>query len=133
MRQMFASPRLENVERVAHLLDEAGIENKITDGRTYKGHSRRSFSYADKKAKAATNTPAVWVIKPDDYKRAREIMREAGLLDEAQSSSYLPETLRFEDKAGNDPQRRLMRIKIALLFILGGMAGWMALRMLIRH
>ena len=32
MRQVFSSPRLENVEQVARLLEDAGIETRITDG-----------------------------------------------------------------------------------------------------
>ena len=45
MRQVFSSPRLENVERVSQLLEEAGIETRITHGRSYKG-SREASSQA---------------------------------------------------------------------------------------
>ena len=46
MRQVFTSTRLENVEGVAKLLGEHGIETKITQGRSWKGNSRREFSYS---------------------------------------------------------------------------------------
>lgn len=130
MRQMFTSPRLENVERVAQLLSEAGIENRIQGGRTYKGHSRRQFSYTDKKA--SEQQASVWVIKSDDYKRAREMLIEMGLMDAANApSSFVPEALQLKERPADDPDRRLMRIKIALLFALGGMAAWMTVRMFI--
>ena len=35
MRQVFSSPRLENVERVAELLREQGIEVRVTDINLY--------------------------------------------------------------------------------------------------
>ena len=47
MRQVFSSPRLENVERVAALLREAGIETRVTQARSYKGGLRGDFSYRD--------------------------------------------------------------------------------------
>jgi len=132
MRQIFTSPRLENVERVAQLLDQHDILNKITAGRTYKGHSRRQFSYTDKKADAAEQ-PAVWVIRPDDYKQARELMHDAGLLDQTTVPSYLPADLQFADSAPADPQKPLLRLKVTLLFgmiAVGGSAcrssrGWL--------
>ena len=130
MRQMFTSPRLENVERVAQLLTEAGIENRIQGGRTYKCHSRRQFSYTDKKA--SEQQASVWVIKSDDYKRAREMLIEMGLMDAANApTSFVPEALQLKERPTDDPDRRLMRIKIALLFALGGMAAWMTVRMFI--
>ena len=48
MRQVFTSTRLENVEGVAKMLGEHGIETKITQGRSWKGNSRREFSYSAK-------------------------------------------------------------------------------------
>lgn len=130
MRQMYSSPRLSNVEGVAKLLDEHGIANKITQGRTYKGVSRREFSFRDTD-KSKDEQPAVWVLSPDDYKRARELLHEAGLVDAvAQRESFLPESLQFRDDTGKpDPARRIFRIKLALLAIIGAMAGLMALRM----
>ena len=46
MRQVFTSPRLENVESVAGLLREQGIEVRITNDRSYRGNRRSSFSCA---------------------------------------------------------------------------------------
>jgi len=128
MRQMFTSPRLANVEGVARLFDDHAIENKITQGRSYKGVSRREFSFRESE-KSKDEQPAVWVLKPEDYKRARELLIEAGLADAAPRDSYLPENLQFREEAKPDPAARIFRIKIVLLVVIGAMAGLMAVRM----
>jgi hypothetical protein len=56
MRQVFTSLRLENVESVAQILRDAGIEVRITNGRSYKGKMRSRASYSDDSAPK----PAVW-------------------------------------------------------------------------
>jgi hypothetical protein len=129
MRQMYTSPRLSNVEGVAKLLDEHGIENKITQGRTYKGVSRREFSFRETE-KSKDEQPAVWVLKPEDYKRARELLQEGGLIEANTRDSYLPDNLQFKDEAGKpDAAKRIFRIKLVLLGVIGAMAALMAVRM----
>ncbi|MDR7194454.1 hypothetical protein [Luteimonas terrae] len=89
MRQVFSSPRLENVERVAALLRDAGIEVQILNGRSYKGNRRANFSYRED---AGGPKPAVWVTRSDEQPRARELLREAGLLQGQPSArGYLPQ------------------------------------------
>jgi len=129
MRQVFTSPRLENVEGVARLLTEAGIQIKVSDDRGYKQVSRREFSYVQK-GRDGGNQPAVWVIKSDDYKRARELLHDAGLIESAQAASYVPEAMQFKQAPKSDPQQRLMRIKLTLLFVVGAMVAWIVLRMI---
>jgi hypothetical protein len=130
MRQIFSSPRLENVEGVAKLLTEAGIENKVSESRGYRAVSRREFSYVPAKQEAQGAQPSVWVVKADDYKRARELLMDAGLLDETRTtSSYLPESLQFKDTPKLPQRQRISRMRIALLFAVGAMAFWTILRM----
>jgi hypothetical protein len=116
MRQVFTSVRLENVENVERLLNDAGITTKITGGRSWKGVSRREFSYSNKHHDPSQQ-PALWVIRPDDFKRAREILHDAGLLEATRDSSYLPENLQFKDPATTNPAARISRVRMALLFI----------------
>ncbi|MDO4709841.1 MAG: DUF2007 domain-containing protein [Pseudomonadota bacterium] len=78
MRQIFTSQRLETVEGVAKLLQENGIATRIRNGRSYKGGYSRGFSYRDA---PGSNSPSVWVVHPDDYSKARQLLREAGLLE----------------------------------------------------
>lgn len=116
MRQVFTSPRLENVERVAALLNEQGIETRVTNGRSYRGTRRGSFSYRE--SPEGDVRPAVWVVTSDDQPKAREILREMGLLDSGRSpTSYLPtpHDVRGEDEIAAR-KRRSFRIKSALLF-----------------
>ncbi|MBP6748603.1 MAG: hypothetical protein KA144_03105 [Xanthomonadaceae bacterium] len=118
MRRVFTSPRLENVEGVAALLREHEIEVKITNGRTFRGAIRGNFSYRE--PADAGEQPAVWVVYSDDQPKARELLREAGLLDSGRSpTSYLPtptvHQLRGEDGAAEDAaKRRAFRIRVAL-------------------
>ncbi len=116
MRQVFASPRLENVERVAALLQEHGVVTRITNGRTFKGSLRGSFSYRDS---ANTNPPpAVWVVRSEDQPKARELLRDAGLLDSGRSpTSYLSTDLLHgaRDAADSPAKRRMFRIKAGLI------------------
>lgn len=116
MRQVFTSVRLENVENVERMLNDAGITTKITGGRSWKGVSRREFSYSNKNHDPSQQ-PALWVIRPDDFKRAREILHEAGLLEATRDSSYLPENLQFKDPTAGNPAARISRVRLALLFI----------------
>jgi len=114
VRQVFSSARLENVERVAELLREAGIEVRITDGRSYKGARRTTMSYRDT---GEATRPAVWIVKSEDATRAREILRDAGLLDSTRpGAAKLTFRSQFGDDATRTPaQKRATRIKAALL------------------
>ena len=131
MRQVFSSSRLENVEGVAQMLREAGIDIRVTDARGYKQVSRREFSYVPSQ-QARQAQPAVWVINADDYKRARDLLVSGGLLDEAKTSvSYLPESLQVKEQAPEPAaaSARIGRVRVALLFIVGALVFWTVLRM----
>lgn len=132
MRQVFTSHRLENVEGVEKLLNEAGIETKLTQGRSWKPSSRRSFSYSAAARQQDTGEqPAVWVLKPEDFKRAREILHEAGLLAGTREASYLPENLQFKDTKPVDPRARVNKIRMILLAATAAGGGLLVLRMLL--
>ena len=134
MRQIFSSPRLENVEGVAKMLEDAGIETKVSESRGYRAVSRREFSYVPSKQDAQASPPSVWVVKADDYKRARELLMDAGLLDETRTtSSYLPEPMQFKTAPKLPQRQRISRMRIALLFAVGAMAFWTVLRMFFLH
>ena len=119
MRQVFSSPRLENVERVAQLLQDAGIETRVTHGRSYRGGLRGNFSYRE--GAEAKPVPAVWVVRSEDQPKARALLREQGLLDSTRADTgYRLPTFRTEDAAAAaDPgRRRLFRIKLGLLVVI---------------
>lgn len=120
MRQVFTSPRIENVEGVAKLLVDAGIEVRVTHGRSYKGAIRGNFSYRD--SERTGPQPAVWIVKSEDQPRARELLRDRGLLDSTRtpSESYLLPTMHSRDgDAPGDPRRkRAFRLKAGLLVVI---------------
>jgi hypothetical protein len=131
MRQVFTSPRLENVERVAELLKEHGVDARITNGRSYRGNRRGNFSYRDT-AKEGPQ-PAVWVVRSEDQPKARELLRAIGLLDSGRSPTrYLPTPAEDHlgiDGAADAAKRRAFRIRAGLLvgiaFALGmGLLAW---------
>lgn len=114
MRQIFTSARLENVEGVSKLLEEAGIETRVTEGRSYKGARRRAFSYREGNDKATQ--AAVWIVKADDVTRARILLRDAGLLDSTRPDSYLPST---QHEAGPKKRRGSRRTRVLAVIALG--------------
>jgi hypothetical protein len=119
VRQVFASPRMENVERVAALLKDAGIETRTTHARSYKGGLRGDFSYLDHVR--TDPIPAVWVVKSEDQPAAREILRAAGLLDSTRKETgyTLPVFRTEEPLAADDPARkRAFRLKAGLLLVI---------------
>ncbi len=121
MRQVFSSQRLENVEQVAQMMRDADIEVRITNGRSYKGGRRGTFSYSE----PGGPKPAVWVVRSEDQVRAREILREAGLLESTRESFRGP-SFRFEPETQgkSSQQSRMMRVKLVLMagiVIIGGL------------
>lgn len=118
MRKVFSSHRLENTEGVAELLGKAGIEVRILNGRSYKGNRRRTFSYAD----PSPSTSDVWVVRSEDQRKAREILREAGLIDTTRpTGGYSTPTFRSEvelAQARSPARKRLFRVKLGVLALI---------------
>ena len=113
MRKVFSSPRLETVEGVVQLLEQAGIQVRVTDGRSFKGSRRRQFSYSDNQSLQ----PAVWVVNSADQVQARAILRDAGLLDTTRpGDSYATNPFRFDPLTqAVKPPKRVLLFKMALL------------------
>ena len=113
MRQVFTSLRIETVEGVAKLLQDAGIEVHIANGRSY--HSKRGsqFSYAE--PMQLKQQPSLWVKRAEDQPRAREILREAGLL--ASTRQGQPAAMLFTTETPSATKGRSLawKIRIALL------------------
>lgn len=118
MRQVFSSPRLENVERVAALLRDADIEVRIVNGRSYKGNRRSAFSFRDN---AGGPRPSVWVIRSDDQTRARALLREIGLLQNQPSTrSYLGQSDVVFAPAAETPPKGMTRASKVRYTLIGG-------------
>ena len=77
MRQIYTSPRVENVERVVALLAEAGIQTSVTNRSNYAGHDYKGPSYTARPD--PSSWPQVWVVNAEDQPRARAMLREIGI------------------------------------------------------
>lgn len=136
MRQIFSSMRLENVERVAELLRDEGIEVRISNGRSYKSGRNRTFSYRD-----AANTrtqPTLWVVRSDDQVRARQLMRDLGLPTGPSTRPVADSYLASANSPGLAPEKpvrtptyqRIMRYRRLLLVAIAILAALVMVRSL---
>lgn len=130
MRQVFTSQRLETVEGVARLLEDAGIAVYISQPRSY--HSRRSgqFSYSD--PTPARQQPAVWVRVAEDQPRARELLRQSGLMETTRSQPGQPQLGQAfpTAPAQTGGGRWAWRLRIGLMLVIAAVAVlvWMGRR-----
>ena len=133
MRKVFSAARLENVEEIERLFNEAGIVTKIIGGRSFKGHSRRGFTYNDRDLLNAGPPPELWVLHADDYRKAREILLQQGLLETQQeTSSYVPESYRPAPRAATKPAGKLHKARMVLLVAVIGLIVIQGLRLLVQ-
>ena len=126
MRKIFSSQRVENAEGVANLLREAGIEVRLTNGRSYQSRRRGQFSYLDRKDDS--QLPTVWVVRADDQPRAREILRDARLLDTTRRDHPVADYAFRDAPARSGGRGWAWRIRIALLLVIAGVALVIMLR-----
>jgi len=128
MRKIFSSQRVETAEGVAKLLRDAGIDVRMSNGRSYQGRRGGQFSYLDQ-SNSQTH-PTVWVVHANDQPRARELLREARLLDTTRRDLPNVEYTFAEPSAGADTGRPnwAWRIRIGLLLVIGAVALFIVLR-----
>jgi hypothetical protein len=80
MRQIYTTPRPENIDRVVALLDEHGIETTVNNRSNWNRPSYERFSYAQPEQNNGRESwPQVWVNKAEDYTRARALLKEIGI------------------------------------------------------
>jgi broad specificity phosphatase PhoE len=78
MRQLYTSPRQENIDRVTALLKEKGIECTIVNRSTWNKPTYQRFSYSQRQEER-DSWAQVWVNKADDYTEARTVLKELGI------------------------------------------------------
>lgn len=115
MRQIYTSPRVENVDRVVAMLNEAGIATSVTNRRAYAGHDYRRPSYA--KPPDRDSWPQVWVVNANDQSRARALLREAGV---EPPTRFADELAQSRGEATPEAKRNALvwRVRVILLAII---------------
>lgn len=78
MRQIYTSPRPENIDAVVTLMAEHGIEATVANRSNYNRASWKRFSYTQQRNDRA-RWAQVWVTRADDYTQARALLREIGI------------------------------------------------------
>lgn len=126
MRKIFSSQRVETAEGVAHMLREAGIEVRLSNGRSYQSKRSGQFSYLDKGN--AQNHPTVWIVHANDQARARELLREARLLDTTRRDMPYAEYAFSEQPEAAGGRSWATRIRLILLLVIGAVALFITLR-----
>lgn len=118
MRQIYTSPRIENVNRIVMLLNDAGIQTTISNRQDWKGGAWKRFSYSERGDGASW--PQVWVTHSSDQPRAREILREAGL----EPSTRFADELAAARSVGDPGRHRAssMRLRMVLLALIAGVS-----------
>lgn len=124
MRQIYTSPRVQNVDRVVELLGEAGIQTSVTNRRAWAGHDYRGPSYAGKQD--PSSWPQVWVVRAEDQPRARALLREAGVEPATRYAEELAHW-RSSRESGRRPSvatyLRIALLTVIVLLIIGHWFG----------
>ena len=116
MREVYRSLRVEQVEGAARMLNEAGIETSIQNGRSYKGGRRRAFS--SRETPDSPKAAVLYVTHNGDLPEARKLLREAGLMEPGQRESYLPPELQFARREADKPRIDPRRVRSVLLMMI---------------
>ncbi|WP_426700328.1 hypothetical protein ACPPVV_13090 [Rhodanobacter sp. Col0626] len=78
MRQIYTSPRQENIDTVVALMAEHGIETTVVNRSNYNRPTWQRFSYTEQRDDRSS-WPQVWASNADDYTQARALLREIGI------------------------------------------------------
>jgi hypothetical protein len=78
MRQIYTSPRQQNIDSVVALMAENGIVTTVTNRSNYNRASWQRFSYSQRHD-SRDSWPQVWITSPDDFTKARSVLREIGI------------------------------------------------------
>jgi hypothetical protein len=133
MREIYSSPRHENIDRVVALLAEHGIETKVNNRSSYQRPSYKRFSYT--KPGDIGSWPQVEVRFAKDLTQARALLREAGLepmtrfadVLAASRADYSAERLRQKRRSTVNRVRMILFAAIAGAILLVGLRSCGAL------
>ena len=127
MRQIYTSPRPENIDRVVALMAEHGIEATVENRSNWRRPGHRRFSYRELDYDRS-GWEQVWITRADDYTRARALLRELGIEPVIRHGQELAEARNPTPQA----QRRhtVARVRRIVLLAILGIIAMMTLRYL---
>jgi hypothetical protein len=117
MRQIYTSPRPENIDRIVTLLTDHQIEITVTNRSTYNRPTYQRFSYSQQQENRDT-WPQVWIQSADDMPRARTLLKEIGIEPVVRFQEEL-QLHRQPDRRPN-AQRTAARARLMVLAIVAG-------------
>ncbi len=126
MRQIYTSPRMENIERVVALMAEHGIQTSIGNRRAYQGADWKRFSYTERGNR--DSWPHVSVVRSEDQTLARKLLRDAGIEPATRFADELAAARGVGDL--NSHRRTSSRVKLVILALIGGICVLITLRLL---
>jgi hypothetical protein len=119
MRQIYTSPRVENVERVVKMLGDAGIETSVTNHRSWAGRDYRRSSYASPPER--DTWPQVWIVRAEDQPKARALLREAGIEPATRFAEELAQSRAGPEAAASRRKALAWRIRLILLAVIAAL------------
>lgn len=112
MRQIYKSPRPENIERVVKLMAEHGIETSVSNHSAYRRPSYDRYSYSERGS--SNDWPAVEIVHAADLTLARQILRDEAGIEPATRHAEILEAARQSrmgrPAAGRDATARRIRM-----------------------
>jgi broad specificity phosphatase PhoE len=118
MRQIYSSPRQDNIDRVVALLAEHGIETTVTNRSVWKRSSYQRFSYSQQ-LDDRSGWPQVWINAADDFTPARALLRDIGIEPLTRYAEELAATRQPVD-VRRPYQRTASRIRMLVLAAVAG-------------
>lgn len=121
VRVIYSTPRLDNAERVASLLEADGVATRLLYGPHFRRNTWRGANYSQPSNPG--NWPRVLVLNNGDLPKARAVLRQAGLMAPAgfdrdeDAPEPAPIIQSRQDDSGR-PRILASRIRVALIVIL---------------
>ena len=117
MRQIYTSPRQDNIDRIVALLTENDIETSVTNRSSWNRPTYQRFSYAQRQDDR-DSWPQVWVKSADDFPKARALLKEIGI---EPAVRFQEELLMHRQPDRRPPaQRTASRVRLMVLAIVAG-------------
>ena len=129
MRQLYASPRVENIERLDAALKELGIQTRVTNRKSFLTGTPH-FGYSERNTES--QWPAVWIVEADDYPKARQLLRDVGLLEAPGDASYFREARSLREARTAEvraPDHVAKRVRLVLFVVVFAVTILAVLRM----